>query len=1455
MVKRYLFVLVLLLSSSYAQDELTDSDPVDDSVESTDSVVSLDSLVAEAEAELSDDELVSSTDILEDANALANVLNEMQETETETVIILDTEYNQESLASYIEELEIQSQEQEDIENAVADAEDILDDGDDLDPTSLQLYDYAESLQIVLDLMDEDDVAVISGEEYTYTELQELINETLEDAEETEDEEEAEEEALEALTDDLVEEIIVALESDDLTDEEAVELENDIEELLIIADEDVVIELDNDETEDEELTLDDLSSLEEDLEEELNIDEDEAEENLDAELSDSEESESSEDLEEDLEAVEDAIEALDDDSTITIDGEDYDEEELESLADEIELDLESQTELEESVEEVNEILEDDDLSSEELDDLVEALDEVVDNMEEDDTVVIDDEILTVDEVEELAEETLEDAEEAEELEVIAAEEAEALEEELAIVASESLESDDLTLDEEEELLDVLEELVASLEEDEEVIIDGDELTTEELEEEIEDLEEDIAEAEEIIEAESVIEDGEEATAEDYEDLIDELEDLDLDDDESIVIDGEEIEGEDELEEYIEDLEELVEDIEDVEALEEEISEAEALMVDLETADSVQLFELAEELMDVLDLMDEDETVQINDVGYSYDALEDYIDDLYEESEVLQHEEALDEAVEEAIIALGDGTTSEQLIAYVTELEELLDIMEEDDIVIINDIEYNEDDIEDEIDDVSEQAQELKDIEDLEAAIEAVEDNQDIEDEELDTSTEVQEVIDDYEILIEVMEDTDELVVDINDEETTIDDLEDDVEDLNVVLTDLASQEELDSLAEEIEVYVLQYVSEDGTVYISAEQLAGELALWKELQEALDEGEVVFVNGFEYTIDNIDDFIAVVEDTVIYLDENDLIQVVIDGVISYMPEDDYDHMVAVDKAVDTANEILDQDELTSDDLYELADVLEILLDLIYDDEIVVLDGVEYNYEELDILIDEVKSEALNADHQEDIDELAAEVEELIQNNDEWTTQAELTALITAWEDLLSIMETGDIVIVDYKEYDIESIQNEISELIAQNQELESGKVLYTDPETGEVEETQAQVTQSSTLTSQAYHDLITSSAGYNENIPVVSTATKSDFIATKSGVPLSKIIITPESDTTATTFLQTTQDADESLDRDEDEAPEEDADPEEEYQEGETVFILATTFITGDLGTGKVYMIPEDDPENYSEVIIGLDEPVGVCFDVNHNFLYVADQGGLTEGGIYQYQIDWSPEDETFTLDNEVYVQIYSGTPGDCKVDAYGNLYFTDVISNSIHKSTYADLYSGFINTYTVLYQPDDETIEINRPSGIEVYESEDLYFVNNADGTLYGTLNKAEAEIEETNEENINILTEESIPAWGLALGEKHAYYSLDNGNINAYHLDDRTTETVSSEFFIAPRGLCYGDGDVYVTDNGLGAIYKLDEEGEDSEPELMFFIQAVTSCFCVNVEDSDGAWIVSVAFSVVFLFN
>ena len=89
--------------------------------------------------------------------------------------------------------------------------------------------------------------------------------------------------------------------------------------------------------------------------------------------------------------------------------------------------------------------------------------------------------------------------------------------------------------------------------------------------------------------------------------------------------------------------------------------------------------------------------------------------------------------------------------------------------------------------------------------------------------------------------------------------------------------------------------------------------------------------------------------------------------------------------------------------------------------------------------------------------------------------------------------------------------------------------------------------------------------------------------------------------------------------------------DDYSSGDTYFLLVTTFIESNPGAGKLWVVPIDpDMREFSyELITGLDRPTGVCFDVNHNFLYVVDNGFEETGHIYQYEIDWY-EDETFVL---------------------------------------------------------------------------------------------------------------------------------------------------------------------------------------------------------------------------------
>lgn len=1446
MVSKHLFVMLLLLGSIYSQDtvdETTDTDEISsEDTESVETTSDLDLAIEAAEVELSDTALITSEDLYEDAQALQAVLELMESTGTATVTILGIEYDTESLSMYIEAIELEATEQEAIEEAVDIAESILDDGDIDESTSEQLNDYAEALEDVLALMETDDVAVIFDIQYNYEEVQGLIEEAYEDAIEAEEQEALEEAQVDAAEDFLEQEVLDGLEeleNDELTDEETVELTNDIEELLLV--------LENEETigeDEDELTVDDLESIEEDLEEQLNIDEEEAALAVEAEIN--EDGTTSDDLEEDLEAVEELIETLDDGSEVVINEEDYDESELEELAQSIDEDIEDQESIEEAVEEAEAIVDGYEvLTSDQLYAYAEALEEVYALMDDDDFAIIFDVVYTKEEVDELIDQTLEEAEAAIELEALIAETEEALEDELVEEINEALEDEDLTIEEEAELAENLEVLAEEIEPDDEVEIAGEELTADDLLAEAEAVEESAQEDLEIEEAENVLSDDEEPTSEDIEDLIDELDDITVT--EPIEIDDEIIEDQDDLEEYIEELEVLEEDLQNEEALDEEISEAEDVLTEGQVPTSADLIELAEELEDVLSIMPENYIVEVDGVDYDDESLETYIDELYDEAEILAEEEELEQAVENAEEALGDASTSDQLFAYIEALEDLLEIMDEDDIVIIFDKEFNKADIEEEISETEETAEAMLLEEELSQAITEVE----LAEEDLTTSEDVETLIIEYEELAEEMEDSDESTVVVSDDEVSTDDIDVVIEDLQDLADELASQEELDAIALEIEEYVDQYVAEDGTVYITAEQLEGELELWIELEEALDEGETVIVDGWEYNDDSADDFIVAIEATLDYLQEEDVVQVVVDGQVTYMSETEYENLLEVEEVIIEIEAILVLEDLTSNDLYALSDAVEALLELIEEEDVVEILGVEYTYDELVTLSEDSENEAVVLAYQESLDALADVVTEIIQANNEYSTEDELEELLEAWEDLYDAMGDNDVVDVDYTAYTKADVQVEIENIEEDLSELDDGEILYTDPETGVSESQTAEVVDSAALSGDVYIDLILSSTDFNEEIPVVSTSEPSDFMASATSEPL--VLVVVQQPTSTLTFLQTNQ-ADAELERDEDEAPTDDSEDiaGTEYSEGEVNFILVTTYIPDEDGTGKVYVLSEED-DSYTTLLIGLQEPTGLCFDVNHNFLYVADQGGLDDGKIYQYQISWD-DDDSFELDNSIVVEIYTGTPSDCKVDAYGNLYVTDAGTNSIHKFYYSDLYYGYSDVYTVLYTADANTDEIDVPLGIDLLESDEIYFVNNGDGLVAGTLNRAEAEIEATNEEDIQILVSGSTAAWGVALADRWVYYSLDSGDISAYHLDEKVTENFSTGFFISPRGLCYGDEHVYVTDNGAGALYKM-KEGEFDEPTLMFYIQAVGSCFAVNLGETDASMMIGVVMSALWLLN
>lgn len=100
----------------------------------------------------------------------------------------------------------------------------------------------------------------------------------------------------------------------------------------------------------------------------------------------------------------------------------------------------------------------------------------------------------------------------------------------------------------------------------------------------------------------------------------------------------------------------------------------------------------------------------------------------------------------------------------------------------------------------------------------------------------------------------------------------------------------------------------------------------------------------------------------------------------------------------------------------------------------------------------------------------------------------------------------------------------------------------------------------------------------------------------------------------------QDSTNPLERDISDIPESIDDFGNEYTDGDVNFLLATSFMDNDIGTGKLWVIPlkTEDIEDAYTLITGLNKPTGSCLDINHDFLYICDKGEET-GYIYQYEV--------------------------------------------------------------------------------------------------------------------------------------------------------------------------------------------------------------------------------------------
>lgn len=74
---------------------------------------------------------------------------------------------------------------------------------------------------------------------------------------------------------------------------------------------------------------------------------------------------------------------------------------------------------------------------------------------------------------------------------------------------------------------------------------------------------------------------------------------------------------------------------------------------------------------------------------------------------------------------------------------------------------------------------------------------------------------------------------------------------------------------------------------------------------------------------------------------------------------------------------------------------------------------------------------------------------------------------------------------------------------------------------------------------------------------------------------------------------------------------------------------------------------------------------------------------------------------------------------------------------------------------------------------------------------------------------------------------------------------DKERYIKSTDFFRDPRGLCYGDGKVYVADYEKGEVYFLhDNDKVNEKPKEFVKIQGAYGLYCVNYDHDSSVWLI-----------
>jgi hypothetical protein len=278
-------------------------------------------------------------------------------------------------------------------------------------------------------------------------------------------------------------------------------------------------------------------------------------------------------------------------------------------------------------------------------------------------------------------------------------------------------------------------------------------------------------------------------------------------------------------------------------------------------------------------------------------------------------------------------------------------------------------------------------------------------------------------------------------------------------------------------------------------------------------------------------------------------------------------------------------------------------------------------------------------------------------------------------------------------------------------------------------------------------------------------------------------------------------------------------------GETIFILVTSYDETKETSGSVWAIPHDNPGAPSVVVTGLHKPTGVCFDTTHDFLYVTDIGF-----IYQYEIDWD-SDSKFQLAKDEYTVVYEGSePYDCAVDEYSNLYLVDRYLSQVSIINYIDLWAGFKNQHTVMYDADSKAV--NLPAGLDFADSSSIFFTNSQTTQTASAVVSAESRVEYRNQAQTYAVQTDLSGAVGVGASEDFVFFTGVEGSLNVYNIQQETVSTKASGGSLV--GVCYGDGKVYSADSSSSKVLQFSADSSEEQGTDLLIISAPYGLHCIN---------------------